>query len=74
MEVVVYSKNGCSACEQAKMLLKNKGIGFTVRNCDEDFDAYEFIIEKGHRSFPVIYTHDNVLFANSYKALVEKLS
>lgn len=69
----VYSKNNCAACVSAKNLLKSKGIEFQEFNCDEDFEAFDFVVANGHRSFPVIYTNEGVLFANTGKELMEKL-
>ena len=69
----VYSKNNCAACESAKALLKSKGIEFQEFNCDEDFESFDFVVAKGHRSFPVVYTDDGVLFANTSRELMEKL-
>lgn len=72
--LTVYSKNNCQACDSAKVLLDSKSIPYEIRNCDEDFEAFNFIVEHGHRSFPQIY-EGNALFATGgYKGLVEKLN
>lgn len=72
--LVVYSKYNCSACESAKQLLTNKGIEFTIRNVDDDFEAFDFICSKGHRSMPQIYNADGTLFVEGgFKGLQEKL-
>lgn len=72
--LVVYSKNNCQACESAKSLLTNKGIEFTVRNTDEDFDAFDFIVAQGLRSFPQIFDSSGKLYVQGgFKGLQEKL-
>lgn len=72
--LVVYSKNGCPACENAKALLKSKGIEFTVRNTDEDFEAFDFIVAQGLRSFPQIFDASGKLYVQGgFKGLQEKL-
>lgn len=55
MNVVVYSKENCSYCMSAKILLTNKGIPFTEKKLGEDFTR-EMILEMfpSARSFPVI--------------------
>lgn len=59
MEVVVYSKNNCPACERLKGELKLNNIIFSVRNIDEDMDAMDFIAANRHRSVPQLYV-DNI--------------
>lgn len=72
--LTVYTKNGCSACENAKALLKSKGINFKVKNCDEDWDAFDFIVSQGLRSFPQIFdSHGNLYVKNGFKGLQEML-
>lgn len=62
--LVVYSKNNCPACNSAKNLLTAKGVEFRVVNTDEDFEAFDFVVSKGHRSFPQIYREDGTLFVS----------
>jgi glutaredoxin len=56
--IVIYSKEGCPGCVQAKSILSSKSIKFKVIDGD---DAVLFMQEKGHRSFPQVYK-DGVLF------------
>ena len=72
--LTVYSKNNCSACESAKALLKSKNIAFEVKNVDEDFEAYEFILENCHRSFPQIYEGNKLYVMGGFKGLQAKLA
>jgi len=72
--LTVFSKNNCSACESAKALLKSRGIEFEVRNVDEDFDAFDFIVEQGLRSFPQIFEGNKLYVMGGFKGLQEKLS
>ena len=54
-EVVVYSKNMCGYCTQAKSWLKTKGIEYKEINIEEQPEAREFVISEGHRTMPQIY-------------------
>lgn len=54
-EVIVYSKNMCGYCTQAKNWLKNKGIEYTEINIEEKPESREYIISEGHRTMPQIY-------------------
>ena len=73
--LIVFSKNNCQACDSAKALLKSKGIEFIVKNCDEDYEAFDFIVSKGFRSFPQIFdSHGNLFVSGGYKGLAEKLA
>lgn len=58
MTVVVYSKNNCPACVRVKNELTLKGVEFVEVNIDRVPAAKAFIIEKGHRSVPVVYVDD----------------
>lgn len=73
--LVMYSKNSCSACDSAKALLKSRGIKFTVKNVDEDFESFEFIVSQGLRSFPQIFdSYGNLYVQNGFRGLQEKLN
>ena len=54
-EVIVYSKNMCGYCVQAKNWLKNKGIEYKEINIEEQPEAREFVISEVHRTMPQIY-------------------
>jgi len=54
-EVIVYSKNMCGYCVQAKNWLKNKGIEYKEINIEEQPEARDFVISEGHRTMPQIY-------------------
>ena len=53
--LTIYSKDNCSSCESAKAFLAAKEIPFEVRNCDNDWGAFDFIAIQGFRSFPQIF-------------------
>ena len=68
--ITVYSKDKCVACDSAKSLLSSLGIEHEVINTSDNFEAFNFIVSEGARSFPQIYK-DGKLFANSYQTLME---
>ena len=55
MNVVIYTKNQCSFCTNAKTLLNTKGMTYTEMRLGEDFTR-EFLTENfpTARTFPVI--------------------
>lgn len=55
VNVVVYSKNNCPACEKVKHELSMKAVPFEVKMIDTDLDAMDFIASQGHRSVPQVY-------------------
>ena len=71
--LTVYSKMGCVACDQAKNLLTQKGVEFEVKMVDEDWDAWDFIVSEGHRSFPQIYKGNQLYVQGGFRGLQEKL-
>lgn len=70
--IIVYSKNNCPFCVQAKNLLKMKGINFTEVKVDEDADAKEFIVSEGHRTVPQIYRDGQLLVEGGYQGLAKQ--
>jgi glutaredoxin 3 len=75
MLLTVYSKNRCPYCDQAKALLKNKGIKFEEIRIDEmcNAGAREFITEQGHRTVPQIYFQGKLFVEGGFQGL-SKLS
>lgn len=55
MTYFVYGKDGCSYCTNARDLLTTKGLKFTYTDVMTDRTAFEWIIEKGFKTLPVIY-------------------
>jgi glutaredoxin len=43
MKAIVWSKNGCPFCDQAKNLLKSKNIEFEERNIEKDWTREQLI-------------------------------
>lgn len=67
--LTVYSKQHCPFCDRAKALLKNKNIPFEEIRIDENEDAREFILEKGHRTVPQIYYKGNLFVEGGFQGL-----
>ena len=55
MNVVIYTKNQCSFCTNAKTLMNTKGIHYTEMRLGEDFTR-EYLLENypTAKTFPVI--------------------
>ena len=67
MKAVVYSKNGCPFCTQAKMLLSLKGVEVTEHNFQTDPAKREELFEKCAeinvvpRTVPQIWLNDEYI-------------
>lgn len=72
MHVVLYTKESCSYCMSAKILLTNKGIPFKEQKLGEDFTR-ETLLEMfpQAKSFPVIVIDGFNI--GGYQQLKEKL-
>ena len=68
----VYSKNNCPFCTQAKNLLNSKNISFEEVKIDEDTQAREFVVSKGHRTVPQIYQDGELLVEGGYQGLAKQ--
>ena len=62
MKAIVWSKNACPFCDQAKGLLKMKGIEFEERNISTDWSK-EQLLESvpTARTLPQIFLDDNYI-------------
>lgn len=67
MKAIVYSKNGCPFCTQAKMLLNLKGVEVTEHNFQTDPSKREELFEKAAainvvpRTAPQIWLDDEYI-------------
>jgi len=63
MTVVVWSRNECPYCDQAKALLKSKGIEFEERNIQEGTWTKEQLLEAvpNARTLPQIFLDDKLI-------------
>lgn len=55
--ITVYTKNLCPYCDRAKAYLKRHDIPFRELNIEEDGEAREFLLIRGHKTVPQIYQH-----------------
>ena len=59
---VVWSKDGCSHCDQAKGLLKIKGIEFEERNINKDWTREQLLEAVPEaRTLPQIFLDDKLI-------------
>jgi glutaredoxin len=62
MKAIVWSKNGCPFCDQAKNLLKSKNIEFEERNIEKDWSREQLIeAVPTARTLPQIFLDDQLV-------------
>ena len=62
MKAIVWSKNACPFCDQAKNLLKSKGIEFEERNVSTDWTKEQLLESVPMaRTLPQIFLDDNYI-------------
>jgi glutaredoxin 3 len=73
-DTVVWSKNGCPYCDQAKALLDSSGIRYEERNISENTELRETLLETldqvnpgAPKTVPQIWLHGK--FVGDYLAL-----
>lgn len=62
-EITVYSKSSCINCVKVKTLLKERGVKFTIINCDEyileDKSAFlqyiNLLVGREYKTFPMVF-------------------
>ena len=72
MKAIVWSKDQCAFCEQAKSLLEMKGIEYEVRNISQDWTR-EQLLESvpTARSVPQIFLDDE--YVGGFQELRQRL-
>ena len=71
-EVIVWSKDRCMQCNEAKALLKLKGIAFEERSIDKGFTREQFMqAVPNARSFPQIIADGELI--GGYQELLKRL-
>lgn len=75
-ETIIWSKNGCPYCDQAKALLKGSGIQFEERNISEQPELRETLLETldqvnpgAPKTVPQIWLYGK--FIGDYRALCQ---
>ena len=59
MKAIVWSKNACPFCDQAKNLLKSKGIEFEERNVSKDWTKEQLLeAVPNARTLPQIFLNE----------------
>jgi glutaredoxin 3 len=62
MKATVWSKNSCPFCDQAKNLLKSRGIEFEERNVSTDWTKEQLLeAVPTARTLPQIFLDDNYI-------------
>jgi glutaredoxin len=62
MKAIVWSKNQCPYCDQAKALLKHKGIEFEERNVSKDWTKEQLLeAVPNARTVPQIFLDDKLI-------------
>jgi len=62
MKAIVWSKNACPFCVQAKALLESKGIEFEERNVQENWTKEQLLeAVPTARTLPQIFLDDNYI-------------
>lgn len=69
-DTIIWSKDGCPYCEQAKQLISQSGIEYEVRNISGDDWSKEQLLEAvpGAKTVPQIFMHGE--YVGDYRALL----
>lgn len=76
MSAIIWSKNGCPYCDQAKVMLNNSGIKYEEINISESDDKRTELLETldqvapgKPKTVPQIWLHDK--YVGDYRALCQ---
>lgn len=71
MNIKIYSKKNCQACDQAKALLDAKGFGYEAVDVMLSKEAQALFREKGFRSVPQIMVEGEFITLEQLKAKLD---
>lgn len=71
MNIKIYSKKNCRACDQAKALLDAKGMGYEAVDVMLSKEAQALFREKGFRSVPQILVDEEFITLEQLKAKLQ---
>ena len=75
---IIYGKQGCTACQQAKQLIELKGFEFEYLQLGKDYTLSEFTKMTNQRTFPFIVEKlndfpDDAVSGKKYAILQDKI-
>lgn len=59
--IIVYSKNVCPNCDQAKAMLNAKGISYIAIDIETNAAGRDILVNKGLRSVPQIFVGEELI-------------
>lgn len=59
--ITIYTKPGCVQCNAAKRYLERHGSAFEMVDITVDQEAYDYLVESGHRQVPVIKSGNHLI-------------
>lgn len=62
--VTVYTKPDCPKCDATKRRLDRRGIEYTTVDIDDDPVAYDYVVELGAKSAPVVVLGDDTWWSD----------
>lgn len=73
MKAIIWSKDQCAFCEQAKILLESRGIEYEVRNISKDWTREQLLeAVPAARSVPQIFLDEE--YVGGFDQLRKKLN
>ena len=69
--IIVYTKDFCPFCVQAKKQLTDMGFEYEEINIETDAKTRNWLIEQGHRTMPQIYHNGKVLVEGGAQELAK---
>lgn len=59
MEITIYTKRNCPACEATKKAMDRAGLGYEVIDITDNAARQQALRERGFRSMPVVEVADS---------------
>lgn len=71
--IALYTKPDCTQCVATKRRLDKRGLTYTTVDITEDPDAYEFVLDLGHKAAPVVVLDNGTSWSGMRPDLIDKI-
>ena len=71
--IALYTKPACVQCDATKRKLDKLGYEYTVVDITEEPDAYDYVVELGAKSAPVVVLDDGTTWFGHRPDLIDKI-
>jgi len=71
--IALYTKPACVQCDATKRRLAKRGLAWTEVDITDEPDAYDYVVELGAKSAPVVVLDDGTTWSGHRPDLIDQI-